>query len=120
MRDILSITSPIYAIILIGYVLTRAGLFAKTDMHVFGKFVFTLALPALLFRAVALRPISEVFNPTYLLAYLVGSLLIIACGYQWCRRVGRLSPTASTLDCGLSPEPAMIRQSAARPYLTWK
>ena len=96
MRDILSITSPIYAIILIGYLLTRGGLFAKTDMHVLGKFVFTLALPALLFRAVALRPISEIFNPTYLLAYLGGSLLIIAGGYQWCRRVGRLSPTAST------------------------
>jgi len=97
MRDILSITSPIYAIILIGYALTRAGLFAKTDMRIFGKFVITLALPALLFRAVAQRPIGEIFNPTYLLAYLAGSLLIIACGYQWSRRVGRLSPTASTI-----------------------
>lgn len=97
MLDILSITSPIYLLILIGYAMTRAGLFAKADMRVLGKFVITLALPALLVRALAQRPIGEIVNPSYLLAYLCGSLLVIAGGYQWSRRFGGLPPTASAV-----------------------
>ena len=50
MLDILAIIAPIYIAILIGYLMTRAGIFAKADMRVFGRFVINLALPALLFR----------------------------------------------------------------------
>ena len=97
MLDILSITSPIYLIILLGFAMTRAGIFARSDMRVLGKFVFNLALPALLFRAVAQRPIGEILNISYLLAYLCGTLLVIGCGYLWCRRVSGLDSTASTI-----------------------
>lgn len=96
MLDILSITSPIYLIILLGFAMTRVGIFAKPDMRVLGKFVFNLALPALLFRAVTQRPIGEILNIGYMLAYLCGSLLVIGCGYFWCRRFSGLNPTAST------------------------
>ena len=48
MLDILAITIPIYLVIAIGFGITRAGMFAPTDMRVFGKFVIQLALPALL------------------------------------------------------------------------
>jgi hypothetical protein len=97
MLDILSITSPIYLIILLGFAMTRVGIFAKAEMRVFGKFVFNLALPALLFRAVAQRPIGEIVNVSYLLAYLCGTLLVIGCGYLWCRRVSGLDRTVSTI-----------------------
>ncbi len=97
MLDILSITSPIYLIILLGFAMTRGGIFAKSEMRVLGKYVFNLALPALLFRAVALTPIGEMLNVSYLLAYLSGTLLVIVVGYSWCRRVSGLDPTASTI-----------------------
>ena len=39
MLAIVSITGPIYLAIALGYVCTRAGLFARADMRVLGKFV---------------------------------------------------------------------------------
>lgn len=89
MLDILAITSPIYLLIAVGYAMTRLGVFAKSDMRVFGKFVINLALPALLFRALAQRPIGEILNLDYLLAYLLGSLLVIGIGSLGYRRFSR-------------------------------
>jgi malonate transporter len=96
MLDILAITGPIYIAIFLGIVTTRTGLFAKADMRVLGKFVINLALPALLFNALAQRPIREILNPSYLLAYLAGSLVVLGLGWVWCRRFASLSSTAST------------------------
>ncbi|MEQ1595603.1 MAG: AEC family transporter [Casimicrobium sp.] len=98
MLDILSITTPIYLIILIGYAMTRRGLFAKADMRVLGTFVMNLALPALLFKALSTRPIVEIFNMPYLLAYGFGSLLAIAVGYAWSRRVSGQDVTTSAIS----------------------
>lgn len=97
MLDILAITAPIYVLILLGYVLTRLGLFAKAEMRVFGKFVINLALPALLFRALSQRELGEIVNVTYLLGYFLGSLAMIGLGYAWFRRVADQSPTASAV-----------------------
>jgi predicted permease len=103
MLDILAITSPIYIIVLIGYLCTRFELFEKTDMRVFGKFVLNLALPALIFNALARRHISEVLHPAYLLAYLGGSLLVLATAYLAGRQLGGLNRTRSTfLAMGMS------------------
>lgn len=96
MLDILSITSPIFIVIALGFVMTRFGVFAKDDMRVFGRFLINLALPALLFRAIYSRQISDIFNVSYLLAYLMGTLLVIGLGYFWCRRVSVLNPVTST------------------------
>ena len=98
MLDILSITSPIYLIILLGYLFTRAGVFAKVEMRVFGKFVLNLALPALLFKTLAQRSIGEILNASYLAAYLLGSLTVIGAGFLWARRVGRRDALASTFQ----------------------
>ncbi len=97
MLDILAITGPIYITIALGYLTTRLGLFAKADMRVLGKFVITLALPALLFNALAQRNIGEILNVSYVLAYLAGSLLVIGLGLLWCRRVAGLSPSTSAV-----------------------
>ncbi len=96
MFEILTITSPIYAIILLGFLLTRAGLFSKQEMRVFGKFVINLALPALLFRSIYERRISEILNVDYLLAYLTGTFALIGLGFFWFRQTARLHPATST------------------------
>ena len=97
MLDILAITGPIYLAIALGFVMTRIGLFAKADMRIFGRFVINLALPALLFKSLSQRPIGEILNGGYLLAYLVGSLTVFSLGYQFCRRFLRLNPINSTV-----------------------
>jgi malonate transporter len=97
MLDILAITCPIYITIALGFLTTRLGLFAKADMRVLGKFVINLALPALLFNALARRPIGEILNLGYVLAYLAGSLLVTGLGLLWCRRVTGLCPGTSAV-----------------------
>jgi malonate transporter and related proteins len=96
MLDILAITGPIYITILIGYLTTRQGIFAKPDMRVFGKYVFNLALPAMLFNAVSQRKIGEIFNGNYVLVYLLGSLLTLLLGWLWCRRFAKSDGLRST------------------------
>ncbi|MBV7537526.1 AEC family transporter [Duganella sp. sic0402] len=103
MLEILAITCPIYLVVLAGYAATRSGLFARTDMQVFGKFVFNLALPALIFNALAQRHISDILHPAYLLAYLFGSLLMLTLAFFTGRRVLGLSMIRSTfLAMGVS------------------
>lgn len=96
MLDILTIVSPIYLIVLVGFALTRMGIFAKPDLRVLGSFVINIALPALLFRSLSQRRIGDILNPTYLGAYLGGSLLVIGIGYLWGRRVSRKPAVTST------------------------
>ena len=98
MLKILSITGPIYLIILLGYLTTRAGLFARADMQVIGRFVINLAIPALLFKVSSERELGEIFNPSYLLAYLAGSLIVLGGGYFWSRRLRGDSATVSTFN----------------------
>jgi len=103
MLDILAITSPIYLVVLAGYLATRAGVFNRADMAVFGKFVLNLALPALIFNALAQRHIADVLHPGYLLAYLGGSLLSLTVAYQVGRRLCGFNATRSTfLAMGVS------------------
>lgn len=85
MLDILAITGPIYLCIAAGFASVRWGLFSKSDMRVFGKFVIQIALPALLFNALASRPLGEVLHWGYLLAFTGGSLVLMlgALLYAW-------------------------------------
>ncbi len=97
MLDILAITGPIYFSIAVGFIATRLGLFARTDKQVFGRFVINIAVPTMLFKAMAERSIGEVLNPSYILAYLAGTLFLAGLGLFWWRRIARVSPTTSAL-----------------------
>lgn len=101
--EILGITGPIYLVIALGYLCTRLGLFAKTDMQVFGKFTIHLALPALLFNALSQRSIGEILNAHYLLAYALGSFVVILGGLFWARKVkGHSLSYSSMMAMGMS------------------
>ena len=103
MLDILAITGPIYLCIALGYLATRGGLFERADMRVFGKFVINLALPALLFNALSQRSVSEIFNGRYLLAYALGSLVLLSAAVLWYRQVGKQSMSrAAIMAMGMS------------------
>ena len=97
MLDVIAITGPICVAILVGFAATRAGLFARGDMRVLGTYVFNLALPALLFNALSQRPLGEILNAGYLLAYLAGSLVVLGAGYFGWRRLGGLGATAASI-----------------------
>ncbi|SLN10661.1 putative transporter YfdV [Falsiruegeria litorea R37] len=81
--DILAITFPIYAAIAIGYVVVKLGWFGQSDMRTLGKYVMDIALPALLFNAMASRDFAEVFHPGYMLVFALGGLATILISYLW-------------------------------------
>lgn len=101
--DILGITGPIYLAIALGFFCTRQGLFAKADMQVFGRFTLQLALPALLFNALSQCSVAEILNLNYLLAYALGSLVVIGLGLFWARKVqGQSLSYSSMMAMGMS------------------
>ncbi|HYE38292.1 MAG TPA: AEC family transporter [Ramlibacter sp.] len=94
---VLAITAPIYVVAAIGFLCTRAGLFERSDMRVFGKYVVNLALPALLFNALSQRSVSEVLHPVFIAAYAGGSVAANLAGVFWARRVGGKSLSAAAI-----------------------
>lgn len=89
MLDILAITGPIYLCIALGFAAVRWHVFSAADMRVLGKFVIQFALPALLFNALASRPIAELLQPAYLLAFGTGSVVLLLAGLWNARKLQR-------------------------------
>lgn len=75
MISILTATVPIFTIIAIGYGLFRSGILPKDGVRSLGAFVLVVALPALVFKSLSQRNFVEILNPTYLLAFGIGSFL---------------------------------------------
>jgi predicted permease len=78
--DVLGITAPIFILIGLGYLASTLNLLSREQIRGIGTFVITFALPALVVKALAQRPIGEVFNPHYLMAYGLASLSSFALG----------------------------------------
>jgi predicted permease len=100
MSSLLVITGPIYLIVAIGYLCVRAGWFAKADLKVLGQFVLRVALPALIFNAVASRRFTDILQPQYLVVFAVASLMTLALGLAWSRLV-RGDPPAQAAITGM-------------------
>ncbi|MGH1369757.1 MAG: AEC family transporter [Maritimibacter sp.] len=83
MLTVLGITFPIFALVLIGYLLVLRGVFKPADMRIFGIYVTNVALPALLFKAASARPVGEIFNLPYMAAYMIGGLLTTTAAVLW-------------------------------------
>lgn len=88
MGDVLSITLPIFALIGLGYGTVAFGVFRSQDMKVLGTYVLNVAMPALLFHAVATRELSAVLHPGYLLALSIGGLATAAVVYAMTAATG--------------------------------
>lgn len=78
MLEILAITTPIYLLIGVGYLAMAGRLINREQLQGIGTFVMYCALPALVIRALSQNPLNEVFNPQYLVAYGLGSLVVFS------------------------------------------
>ncbi|QTN36987.1 AEC family transporter [Cognatishimia activa] len=81
MIDILYIVLPIYLAIALGFTLVKTKAFSDSDMRIIGRFVINVAFPALIFQAMATRPLSEVLNADYMLPYALSGLAVMAISY---------------------------------------
>jgi malonate transporter and related proteins len=100
---ILSITVPIYLIVLLGWLVGRQAVFSKADLRVLGRFVVQVSMPALLFKSLASRPLGELLDAGYLLAVALGSLSVFTAMYAWSRwRLGKPAAAATMKAVGAS------------------
>lgn len=100
MNAIANITGPIFLIIAAGYLSVRLGLFAKADMRILARFVMFIALPALLFDALASRNLRDIVHTDYLVVYALGALLTLLAMYAWQRRCNASFARAGTMAMG--------------------
>lgn len=78
MIALLSLTGPIFALILLGFLAVSKQVIAKEGIMAFGRFLVSFAIPAALFKALSERNINEIFHADYLLAYSIASLVPFA------------------------------------------
>lgn len=103
MLETLAITGPIYIVIALGYSAVRFGLFTKLDLRVLGTFVIKFALPALIFTSLSQRPVQDILNGRYLLAYAAGSLAVMGIAFAWGRwRQGKGTTLSALSALGMS------------------
>ena len=102
MLHILSITSPIFLLIAVGYLAVWRGLFRREDMLVLGKLLVDFLLPALICRAISQFPLHEVLNWRYLAAYGAGSAVALLVGLLYGRWRRMPWPQAALTGMGMS------------------
>ncbi|MGH8353891.1 MAG: AEC family transporter [Pseudomonas sp.] len=98
MLQILGITAPIFILIAIGFASARAGLVNREQIAGMGKFVITFALPALVIKALLEKPLDEVFDENYLLAYGIASQAVFWLGLLFSRLIRKDSLSGGALN----------------------
>lgn len=83
------IVAPIFALVAIGYAAARTGLAGADGGTGVSAYVFTLAIPALMFRTIAAAPFPPI-NPTlYWIAYFTGIAIVWTVASAVARHLGR-------------------------------
>lgn len=70
------LAAPLFLLVLVGYLLSRSGRWPKDASTALSTFVFTVALPALLFRLMSSLAALPLLDPRLLAAYFGGCLLL--------------------------------------------
>lgn len=95
MSDILSITVPVYLIMIAGFVAVRTGYLDGAVVAALSAFTVRISLPALIFSAIALSDAGAALNWTLSGGYLLASMLSMLIGYAVMRRGFGQGPGAS-------------------------
>lgn len=87
MIAVLDAVVPVFALVLIGYICARRGLLGDAAGDVLNTFVVWLALPSLLFNAMAQISWAEINEPGFFFALLGGMMIVF--GLSFVERRGR-------------------------------
>jgi predicted permease len=74
--DIASVVIPVFSIAVLGYLVTWAGLFRTGDIAGLTRYVFSVALPVMLFDSMAKIALPETFQWSLMISYYVPTLLL--------------------------------------------
>ncbi len=78
MSAIIEIVLPVFGVILCGYVVGKTPLLGPEGLKGFANFVFCVAVPALLFRAIARGPGIGLADFSLVYSYFLGCLIVFA------------------------------------------
>lgn len=98
MLDILNITAPIFIIIALGYLCVRIKAIDPKHAKGMGSMVLNIALPALMFNAIAGTPFTEVILPHYLITYALGSVAAFMIGIVLTKVIWRQDNVSAALN----------------------
>lgn len=76
MLDIIVLILPILLPILAGALVVRVGIMSRSDSHALGLFFLYIAVPSLLISQLGKQELSELYDPRYLVAFVVLSLVL--------------------------------------------
>lgn len=88
MLSVLAVTFPFFALVLCGYLATRAGALALAAIGGLNGFVLYFALPAMLYRFGAQTPIAQLLDTSVAGVYLLAAALLVGATAAWARRTG--------------------------------
>ena len=106
MLNVLGVTAPVFLLIGLGYVAVRAGWLGE-GTRALGDFVLRLAMPALIFRALASRPLAEVVDVGLLASYAGASLIAFFATYALYARQGGARAACRALG-GAAPNSGFV------------
>lgn len=92
-----SIVLPLFGVMVVGFLVGRFGIMAKTGSAILGRFVFMVALPALAFNSLSQVPVEAFFDWPFLGALCGGMLATMLIGFAVARLAFRNDLTATGL-----------------------
>jgi malonate transporter len=94
---IVALTAPLFLLVLLGYSLTRWGGWPKPVSDALSRFVFSVAIPALLFRLMSDFSRLPAVDPRLLIAYFGGCFIVFALGRFIAGRIFRLDGVSQSV-----------------------
>jgi len=88
---VLNAVIPIFALILIGYLAAKKKILSHEATHHLNLYVVWLALPALLFQAMATTPWQELYQPGFIAASMGSMLLVFLVYLLWQKKTTPLA-----------------------------
>ena len=82
---VFTVILPILLLLLSGYICVRMQMISTLQIQALSGFVIKVALPALLFYALANKSMADLWHPAYFIAYGGGSLLLYLLAFFLCR-----------------------------------
>lgn len=97
MLSVLSITTPVFLIMFLGYVCARFKMFPPEAQKNFSLYVFYCAMPCYLFLAMAKSPANMITNISYIISFALGLFIVAAISWFIASRIFKLKGEQSIL-----------------------
>lgn len=94
---IIEVIFPVFAIALLGYIVTYKGVFGIRDIEGISRYVFTIAIPVMLFNSMAKIDLPDTPNWAFLFSYYGIAIIMFGLGMWLSKRWFHYSPQEQSI-----------------------